>query len=811
MISPRWRKVIRDLWHNKTRTILVVLSIAIGVYAVGMILHTNLLVAGEVQRDYIESHPAHATIYAEDVDDEMLQVIRNMPGIAEAEGRSSMSIRLKMGDDEWRSMRVRAIPDFDDIRIDRIFPVERFDDFPEIGAEAGIWPPGDKEIAVERSSFFQGTLMPQNVAVGDSVVLKTVTDKERVLQLSGLTHESNSEPATFRGEAIGYVTFDTFEWLGGERSYRTIRLQVSEKSDNEEHILAVATEVESKIKKSGKKVWATEIHTPGKTPRDQLLQAFTGVMFVLGIASLILSGFLVVNTINALLSQHVRQIGVMKAIGAQSGQITAMYFVLVLSFGLLGFLIAVPLAALTTLQTAKLLASFLNVTFPSYTVPLPVLGAEAFVGIIVPVLAAIYPILRGTRVTVREALSDFGAAGSRFGAGLIDRVLMRIHGISRPTLVSIRNTFRRRGRLIMTLVTLILGGATFISVANVRESLNLTLDEALQYWQYDIEMSFARSYRVEQIESIALSQPGVVSVESWDFNILRHQRPDETESEDVIVVALPAATEMLKPKLIKGRWLLPGDENAIVVNTEVLKNEPDVTLGGHIKFDIDDKETLWQVVGVVSVIGTEQWGYVNYPYYTRSNAFVGRAGSLRIITEQHEADVVQAVADRLEEAYEVAGLQVSGNEIIAEIREQNKFYFGIIVTLLLIMSVLIAAVGALGLAGTMSINVLERTREIGVMRAIGASNRAVRDIVLTEGMLIGLLSWLAGALLSFPLGKLMSDGVGYAFFSIPLSYAFSVSGILFWLLIVLFLSAIAGFLPARSASRLTVRETLAYE
>jgi putative ABC transport system permease protein len=133
------------------------------------------------------------------------------------------------------------------------------------------------------------------------------------------------------------------------------------------------------------------------------------------------------------------------------------------------------------------------------------------------------------------------------------------------------------------------------------------------------------------------------------------------------------------------------------------------------------------------------------------------------------------------------------------------------VVLLLIMAVLIAVIGGLGLMGTMSINVLERTREIGVMRAIGASNGAVRQIFIVEGIIIGVLSWLVGAILAYPISKFLSDLVGQQFLSAPLDYTFSLNGVLLWLGVVIVLSALASFLPAWNASRLTVREVLAYE
>jgi putative ABC transport system permease protein len=123
--------------------------------------------------------------------------------------------------------------------------------------------------------------------------------------------------------------------------------------------------------------------------------------------------------------------------------------------------------------------------------------------------------------------------------------------------------------------------------------------------------------------------------------------------------------------------------------------------------------------------------------------------------------------------------------MVAQERSEAKAIFEVIVVLLLIMAVLLAVIGGLGLMGTMSINVLERTREIGVMRAIGASNASVRQIFIVEGIIIGLLSWAVGASLAYPVSKLLSDAVGRQFLSTPLDYTFSISGVLIWLVVVI--------------------------
>jgi putative ABC transport system permease protein len=165
----------------------------------------------------------------------------------------------------------------------------------------------------------------------------------------------------------------------------------------------------------------------------------------------------------------------------------------------------------------------------------------------------------------------------------------------------------------------------------------------------------------------------------------------------------------------------------------------------------------------------------------------------------------------MEQHYERIGLGIEIVEMVAQERAEAEAMFEVIVVLLLIMAILLAVIGGLGLMGTMSINVLERTREIGVMRAIGASNASVRQIFIVEGLIIGVLSWAVGAILAYPISKLLSDAVGRQFLSTPLDYTFSISGVLIWLVVVIFLSALASFLPAWNASRLTVREVLAYE
>jgi putative ABC transport system permease protein len=381
----------------------------------------------------------------------------------------------------------------------------------------------------------------------------------------------------------------------------------------------------------------------------------------------------------------------------------------------------------------------------------------------------------------------------------------------RPLLLSLRNTFRSKGRLVLTLITLTLGGAIFVSVFSVRTSLDHTLDAMLQWWGFDTMITFSRPYRVEEIRQEALRVPGVAQSDVWLQVPVRYVRHNDSESGAIFLFAPRAGSELVpSPEIVQGRWLLPGDENAVVVSTILLKEEPDIQLGDEIVLKIAGRERTCRVVGVSQGI-LMPMAYVNYAYVARVTGNTGQAGAALVVTEDHDPASVAQTTAILETHFESQGLRVSGVQTTAQERAEAETSFGVIVSLLFVMAVLLTIVGGLGLMGTMSINVLERTREIGVLRAIGAPNRGVAQVFILEGVAIGTISWFFGSLLALPLGKLLSNVVGMPLMGAPLAFSFSIDGVWLWLVLVVILSALASFLPARKASQLTVRQVLAYE
>lgn len=802
-LSPRWLKVLRDLWTNKTRTILVLLSIAIGVAAIGMVLGAQIIIDRNLPAAYAAVNPASATLFTFNTfDDRMVESVEALPEVAQAEARRSVNVRFRApGEEEWRTLTLTAIPDYEDISINKIRSI------------SGDYPPPSREMLIERASFAP-SLGLGDVAVGDSLLIESPSGKQRTMRIAGSVHDMSQLPAFMNGAGYGYIDFETLAWLNEPRDYNQLVFVVADNPMDEQHINDVAKLIEKRMESSGVSVLFTLVFPPGEHPAQNFLDAFSLILGGIGVLALGLSGFLIVNTLSAILAQHIRQIGIMKAIGARAGQISLMYLVMTLLFGVLALLVAIPLGALGAAGLASIFSGLLNFDVEGVRPETRVVVVQIVIGISAPLLSALWPTLRGVRITVREAISEIGLGKGHFGHSLLDRFLValrRIVPMGRPMQISIRNTFRRKARLALTLITLSLASVIFISIFSIRASLQLTLADALALFDYDVQVVFDRAYRtdrtIKEIENI----PGVESIETWGFGTARRIRPDDTEGDAIVVYAPGSDTTMLQPILVDGRWLEPEDDNAIVFNTDVLRDEDDIQVGSVVTLDINGKENEWVVVGIARGVLTGPNAFVNFRQFGYITNEVNRAQvSLVRLTDRSPENQIK-MGQQIEQAYRNAGFRVQQMSTIGQLRSTISAVFDVLIIFLLAMAVLLGVVGGLGLMGTMSINVLERTREIGVMRAIGASNRSVLRIVLAEGLIIGLISWTVGWVIALPASHALTMALGQVLLQAAPSYTFSTGGAILWLVIVLILAFMASYLPARHASQLTVREVLSYE
>jgi len=217
MFSTRWRKALRDLWGDKTRTLLVVLAIAIGIVGVGAILNSYSVLIREMDRNYMDTNPASAILYMEGVDDALIQSIEARPEIAQAEARRIVGARYQTDTNQWLNTILFVIDDFDDLRVSTFT------------SERGDWNPAADEILIERSA-----LQVIKDDVGDVAFIKTAGGTPQPLTINGIAHDPGQAPAWMEGLAYGYITADGLTLLGEAPVFNELRVVMAENSLDQE-------------------------------------------------------------------------------------------------------------------------------------------------------------------------------------------------------------------------------------------------------------------------------------------------------------------------------------------------------------------------------------------------------------------------------------------------------------------------------------------------------------------------------------------------------------------------------------------------
>jgi putative ABC transport system permease protein len=795
-VKPSGRKVFSDLWGNKVRTGLVVASIAVGVFAVGMIAGAYVMIPGNMNSSFAAANPANIDIRTAPFDTDLLTSIRRVDGVEDAQGSRTLNVRLNTGPDAWTSMDVIAISDFSASRINAQIPI------------AGVNKPAKQEIVLEKKAAEKYGLHP-----GDTLQIELFDGTMRQLPVVGITQDVTSGIGGMLNNTRGYVTYDSLEWLHASQYYDQLLVSVSRQPNDSVFIQQVSDRVVDKLKKGGREAYRIALHEKNKHPMDSILQAVLRILLVLGILIVFLSGSLISNTLTALLIQHLPQIGIMKLVGARSAQIRKLYLVLILAFGCLALVIGIPAGSWAAYALSAFAASLIGFPINGFQIIPSAVAIQVAIGLAVPLLAGYPSIVNGARVTVHKAINGGGLTDTlRMDKHWFDRWLARLRGVSRPALVSIRNTFRRKGRLALTLFTLTLGGAIFISVFNVQVSLNYKTDQITKYFGADVNLDFSHSYLNSQVEMTAQAIPGISAVEPWVITQGDILKADGTAAETITLIAPPAGSALVKPVLLDGRWLMAGDKGAITVNEAFLKKFPGLRVGDSLHLKINGRKADWQIVGLFQFTGEGTLiAYTTYDYLSQYINQPGRTANYRIVSSDHSIDSQIALSKSVDAYFRERGFKVNNVEAGGSFTRSVTEYIGILTAFLVIMALLTAAVGSIGMAGTLSMNVMERTREIGILRAIGAYDRVILRLVLLEGLIIGAISFLFGALLSFPITTLLSEVISQAIFNSPAKFAFTVQGFIIWLVVVIVLSALSSLVPARSASRMTIREVLAYE
>jgi putative ABC transport system permease protein len=793
------RKIVADAWNERGRSAFVIAAMALGVAAFVTLLAGYAILTRELNRGYLATNPASAILHTDAVDDRMLASVRADPQVGSAEAKRKLYARIKVGPAEWRDLLLFVVGDYGSIHLNKIVP------------EQGAWPPATGEMLIERDA-----VQVAHARIGQTFVIRTADRQEHTLRISGRVHDVGQPQARMENSVYGYITPQTLALLGQKPVLDLLYIQVANNKYDEAHIRQVAARAKRQLEAEGHPVTGVDVPVPGKHPHADLMRTLLLAMLSFGVLLLALSGVLALNFIAALMAAQVHQIGIMKAVGATRGQVARIYLSEALLLGVVATMIGAPVGVWGMRSLCRYMAIFLNFDVTSFAMPGWVFGLAGIVGLGVPLVASAFPVWRRSATPVRVALANTGTSQDHFGRSVVDRMLAGIGGSVRPVVLSVRNSFRRRTRLLLTCASLTCAGVFFMTALNLRTSMVRTFDRLFAAQKFELTVNFGDMYPVEKINRAIRGVPGVIGSENWIAarGVIANtpERPagaTETGEHSFRVIAMPADSKLFVPVLAKGRSLRPGEDDGVVLNQTLAAENPRIELGDDVTLQVGPLKIKGRVLGVDrEPMAPPPIAYV--PISAVERLHPGMANLTHIVLRSSDSASIEAARDAIDRNLEREGIRGVSVSSVSAFRVAVNEHMLMIYVFLVLAACVIAGVGGLGLATTMGINVLERRREIGILRAIGATRQMIAAIVVLEAVAVALLAWCASILLARPLSQTLAGIMGrsmHGAFDLNISWL----GILISLTASLLVAAIASLLPTASALRFSVREALTYE
>jgi len=793
----------------------MILAMSITLVVFSGVLYSYGISGREIPRAYLSTNPASATIiFDRRFDADQMAAIateaRKQPGIIDATARTQFTLQVRQEGGGWGQNPLQifvAMPN-DPMRIEKF------------GVEQGSWPPAAGEILIDRSSF---DLL--NLNVGDAVVVQAPNGQATSLRISGVVYYPALAPSFQDQKGHGFISTASLPILGEPVALDELKIQVADQpgltipSRDRDVIVATARDLASRLQQTyDVTIREIQVPTPYAHPHQAQADSLLLGLLVFGVAGLLLSSILVATMLNGLFAQQIPQIGIMKAIGARSSRVLQLYLSMTLVIAVTATAIAIVPGILISRAFTPSILTLLGVDAASLAAPSWMYAVVVAAGVGVPLLFSLTSVVGTSRTTVREALdyrgvNRHGNTPTRFGTRL-----GLLQGLDRTVLLAFRNIFRRRARFLLCVGLLTSAGVVFVAGMSTMAGFQAFLDRENELRVWDVEVRLAD---VNQVSAVALTNlvaeiPNVTRVEGWSIlqtsvippgqqiSITRTY-PDQGHGSIAVTVVPPDSSLMAPPLLLEGRWLRPNETGAVVISQAALRQDlPGVRSGDTIQLSVGGRFTSWQVVGLIESVGDGGGIFITEEGF-RAATGVSQPNLLRIVTDNHDEKTRTTVAQEAERVLTNAGIVVRSAASVSRSAAAGAGHMLPLILVYLGLSIAMGVVGFAGLASTMSTNVLERTREFGVMSAIGAPASTVRRIVVLEGIFIAVVSCVI-----VPVPALLLTAVMIAYLPMPGLFLISVPGVVIWLVVVVVGAALATLAPAYWTSRLTVREALTY-
>jgi putative ABC transport system permease protein len=597
------RKIWGDLWIRKGRTLLVSLSIFIGVVGVVTLITAGDLLVKQLQKDIQEAELPMLSIFVTvppsegevELDNQtyITDLKAAFPEITEIEGEANNPLYWKFAD-ESRFHEARLFSytsSFADKSLEPMRLVEG--DYPQ---------PGRSEIAVE-----QRMAEDFRLEVGDTIDLRMV-GKEGVpteqWTISAIVFHAYNDAS----KQAMYALYEDAQAITGIDGVNTLSLRFSDFATAKASRESVETFINEQTPYSAMFAMAED---PAQNSSIQGTKEFRTILSALAVVAMLVSGFLVLNVVSNLVTEQRKQIGVMKSLGVTRLETFVIYGGIAVSYGLIGMIPGVLAGIPLGYQMARLVGDFANTLINSFGIsPLAIVMGIAL-GLAVPIVSSIIPVYFGTRVSILEAMTDLGIGG-HYSVGLLNRVIKAL-----PLPLNLKQSFnnlvQKKARLALTVITLTLALTAFMGVSAVFVRINDVLQDLLNQFEYQAIFQTTDSQRFETVETMLVDNvAGIKEVYPGSASIVQLEGYVAPRSEtNQIFISGVATDRPIKDNFYtEGRgWLDDPERDGIVLSNEITK-ALGKRLGDKVTVTANGQSQDLEIIGIINFpfsIGLMRW------------------------------------------------------------------------------------------------------------------------------------------------------------------------------------------------------------
>jgi putative ABC transport system permease protein len=791
MVTTLTRKAWNDLSRRKARTVLTMVTVALAVGSMGLFFVAPMM-DGAMMEAVAEArlHNVRIILVNASLDGQDMQSIEKIADIRGAEAHILLITRAYVGARACEAVVV-GVDCFSDQQVDIVSLSEGR-------------APGAGEALTD---WFNPKYTAFDGKQGDAITVLDAAGRNSTLQITGTGQSLEfSVYSQWLGVVI-YTTSETARSLAGPSALTFLDIDLESDGDRDVATALDAVQASLNATEPGAAMRSSptvvkDENWPGKDGFNSMMMGFTIITYLAILTSVVL----ISNTMNTTILEHTREIGCLKAVGATRLQVARVYITIAVLIGAIGSAVGVIVGAVIGNWLCWSLGPVFGI-IPGPLIYFPGIAISLAAGIGLSVAASLPALWRAIRLNTREALDEQRI--SYKGSGKLMKAITGSERIPRTVQMGSRNIGRSSGRSIATVLQLGLAVATLLTVASIGSSVQGAISSAFDDLDYDIEVSTQGGLGSMEPDAARLiaSVAGVKRVEPFTCSQFK------VNGLSVLVMGLLQHSGSTRMRMAEGRWFTEeeaGNASRCMVVSMTLANIKGISLGDEVKAETPGGAVDFRVVGVADTI--LQMGQVVFLPISTLQSVLGlgpNVSGFYVKAASGDHRVIDDTASAIEGSLAESGRLVHC-EVMYILERKNISGFMDIMNMIQGLGFIIVLISMVGLVNNLTMNVLERTREIGIMRCIGARARNIRAVFSSEGAVLLMAGWAVGV----PLGYLLGFGLFEMFqgsVGVQMPFIFPAVFVLMALAVVIGIGALAIQLPISRAVRIPPGDALRYQ